>query len=99
MESDDFRLVFPATDQAGGDSEGKGRHESARNPDISDRIAQTVAKRYIEPALEQLFHPDSYGYRPGRLPSGGWGDPKGCWQSTGSWSLISTAFDEIDLVA
>ena len=33
---------------------------------IEDRIAQTVAKTYIEPALEQLFHPDSYGYRPNK---------------------------------
>jgi len=31
---------------------------------IEDRIAQTVAKAYIAPTLEQLFHPDSYGYRP-----------------------------------
>src|SRR5256885_13704432 len=40
---------------------------------VEDRIAQTVAKVYIEPALEQLFHPDSYGYRPGKsaLQAGG----------------------------
>ena len=31
---------------------------------IEDRIAQTVAKATIEPALDQLFHPDSSGYRP-----------------------------------
>lgn len=33
---------------------------------VEDRIAQTVAKIHIEPALERLFHPDSYGYRPGK---------------------------------
>lgn len=35
-------------------------------PTVCDRIAQTVAKRYLEPILEPLFHGDSYGYRPGR---------------------------------
>jgi len=35
-------------------------------PTVEDRIAQTVVKTYIEPTLEQLFHPDSYGYRPGK---------------------------------
>jgi group II intron reverse transcriptase/maturase len=35
-------------------------------PTISDRIAQTVVKRYLEPLVEPVFHGDSYGYRPGR---------------------------------
>lgn len=35
-------------------------------PTVADRIAQTVVKLYLEPAVEPLFHPDSYGYRPGR---------------------------------
>ena len=35
-------------------------------PTIADRVAQTVARRYLEPGVEPLFHPDSYGYRPGR---------------------------------
>jgi RNA-directed DNA polymerase len=35
-------------------------------PTVSDRIAQMVAKRYIEPILEPVFHGDSYGCRPGR---------------------------------
>jgi retron-type reverse transcriptase len=35
-------------------------------PTVSDRIAQTAAKILIEPVLDPLFHPDSYGYRPGR---------------------------------
>ena len=33
-------------------------------PTVSDRIAQMVVKLLIEPALEDQFHPDSYGYRP-----------------------------------
>ena len=35
-------------------------------PTVSDRIAQTVVRSYLEPKVEPLFHPDSYGYRPGR---------------------------------
>ena len=33
-------------------------------PTVSDRIAQTVVKMYLEPEVEPSFHPDSYGYRP-----------------------------------
>lgn len=33
-------------------------------PTVSDRVAQTVVKRRLEPRLERVFHPDSYGYRP-----------------------------------
>lgn len=35
-------------------------------PTVADRIAQTVVRLYLEPGVEPLFHPDSYGYRPGR---------------------------------
>jgi len=35
-------------------------------PTIADRVAQTVAAMYLEPLVEPRFHPDSYGYRPGR---------------------------------
>src|SRR3984893_9943557 len=35
-------------------------------PTVTDRIAQEVVKRYLEPILEPIFHEDSYGYRPGR---------------------------------
>ncbi len=35
-------------------------------PTVADRIAQTVAAMYLEPEVEPMFHPDSYGYRPGR---------------------------------
>ena len=33
-------------------------------PTVSDRVAQTVVKLYLEPMVEPSFHPDSYGYRP-----------------------------------
>jgi len=35
-------------------------------PTVADRVAQEVARRYLEPRLEPVFHTDSYGYRPGR---------------------------------
>lgn len=35
-------------------------------PTVTDRIAQMVVKRYLEPELEKHFHADSYGYRPGK---------------------------------
>ena len=34
-------------------------------PTVADRVAQTVVAKYLEPRVEQTFHPDSYGYRPG----------------------------------
>ena len=35
-------------------------------PTVSDRIAQMVVVKVLEPKLEPIFHNDSYGYRPGR---------------------------------
>ena len=35
-------------------------------PTVSDRVAQTVVKMCLEPEVEPKFHPDSYGYRPGK---------------------------------
>jgi RNA-directed DNA polymerase len=37
-------------------------------PTVSDRIAQTVVKLYLEPMVEPYFHRDSYGYRPEKSP-------------------------------
>ncbi|HJZ22588.1 MAG TPA: hypothetical protein VJ226_16600, partial [Bradyrhizobium sp.] len=30
-------------------------------PTVADRIAQEVVRRYLEPLVEPVFHPDSYG--------------------------------------
>lgn len=35
-------------------------------PTVSDRIAQGVVKDYLEPAMEAIFDPSSFGYRPGK---------------------------------
>ena len=36
-------------------------------PTVADRVAQTVVAMVLEPLVEKVFHPDSYGYRPGRF--------------------------------
>ena len=35
-------------------------------PTVSDRVAQMVVKLELEPVLEPVFLPNSYGYRPGK---------------------------------
>jgi group II intron reverse transcriptase/maturase len=35
-------------------------------PTVADRIAQTAVAMVLEPVVDKRFHPDSYGYRPGR---------------------------------
>jgi RNA-directed DNA polymerase len=35
-------------------------------PTVSDRIAQGAVKLYMEERLDPIFHPDSFGYRPGK---------------------------------
>jgi RNA-directed DNA polymerase len=35
-------------------------------PTVADRIAQTAVAMVLEPQVEPMFHPDSYGYRPRR---------------------------------
>ena len=67
-------------------------------PTVADRIAQTVVKQVLEPELEKHFHPDSYGYRPGRSPHQALSmTRKRCWAY--QWVLefdIKGYFDNID---
>lgn len=67
-------------------------------PTVSDRVAQMVVKRVIEPVLEIAFLPDSYGYRPGRSALDAVGvTRKRCWKY--DWVLefdIKGLFDNID---
>src|ERR1700759_2818025 len=59
-------------------------------PTVSDRIAQTVIKLMIEPTLEPVFHPDSYGYRPGKSAKQAIAvTRKRCWQYDWVLSLTS----------
>jgi len=43
-----------------------GGHRVLGVPTVADRVAQMVVKQLIEPDLEPVFLPDSYGYRPGK---------------------------------
>ncbi len=67
-------------------------------PTVTDRIAQTVVKQIMEPELEKHFHPDSYGYRPGKSAPEAVGVARQrCWRS--DWVLdldIKGFFDTID---
>ncbi len=67
-------------------------------PTVSDRIAQMVVKRYLEPILESVFHRDSYGYRPGKSAHDALVVARRrCWDH--NWVLdldIKSFFDEID---
>ena len=44
----------------------KGSQYEATVPTVADRIAQTVVAEVLEEGAEPVFHPDSFGYRPGR---------------------------------
>ena len=67
-------------------------------PTVSDRIAQMVVKQLIEPELEAIFLPDSYGYRPGKSALDAVGVTRErCWKY--DWVLefdIKGLFDNID---
>lgn len=66
-------------------------------PTIADRVAQTVVKMVLEPKVEPLFHPDSYGYRPGRSALDAVGAARErCWKF--DWVIdldIKSFFDTI----
>jgi RNA-directed DNA polymerase len=67
-------------------------------PTVADRIAQMVAKMYFEPLVEPHFHPDSYGYRPGKSAIDAVAVTRErCWRY--DWVLefdIKGLFDNID---
>jgi group II intron reverse transcriptase/maturase len=45
---------------------GKGKVRPLGIPAVRDRIAQEVLRRLLSPIFEQLFHVNSFGFRPGR---------------------------------
>jgi RNA-directed DNA polymerase len=66
-------------------------------PTVADRIAQTVVAMTLEPSAEQVFHQDSYGYRPARSALDAVAMcRKRCWQS--QWVIdidIQGFFDNV----
>src|SRR5215472_8655027 len=81
---------------------GNGGTRPLGIPTIADRVAQTVVKMALEPLVEPKFHPDSYGYRPGRSALDAVAAArKRCWDT--DWVIdldIKSFFDSIphDLV-
>lgn len=67
-------------------------------PTIADRIAQTVVATRLEARVEPMFHPDSYGYRPGRSALDAVAvTRRRCWEQ--DWVLdldIRAFFDSVD---
>ena len=67
-------------------------------PTVADRVAQTAAKMVLEPMLEPIFDPDSFGYRPGRSALDAVAlVRKRCWRR--DWVVeydIKGLFDNID---
>lgn len=67
-------------------------------PTVSDRVAQTVVKTYLEPVVEPSFHPDSYGYRPKKSALDAVGVARQrCWRN--DWVIdldIRGFFDNLD---
>ena len=67
-------------------------------PTVADRIAQTVVAMELEKRVEPMFHPDSYGYRPGRSALDAVGTcRRRCWDY--DWVLdldIQKFFDSVD---
>ncbi len=57
---------FPPPVRAVGIAKPHGGTRMLGVPTVADRIAQTVVALTLEPRTEQIFHADSYGYRPGR---------------------------------
>ena len=67
-------------------------------PTVADRIAQTVVKAKLEPQIEPLFHPNSFGYRRSRSALEAVGQARrNCWDY--DWVLdldVRGFFDNID---
>src|SRR5262249_21190001 len=89
---------FPPPVRRGEIPKGQGGDRKIGIPTVSDGIAQMVVKRYLEPLVEPIFHPDSYGYRPGKSAIEAVGVARRrCWRY--DWALhldISGCFDNLD---
>ena len=67
-------------------------------PTISDRVGQMVVKMFVEPRLEAVFSPNSFGYRPKRNAHQALSKVReNCWKQ--NWVIdldIKGFFDNID---
>lgn len=77
---------------------GDGNFRPLGIPTVADRTAQMVVKMILEPRLERVFHPASYGYRPGRSAKQAVAQARrNCWRYDWVVDLdIRAFFDTID---
>ena len=75
-----------------------GRQRTLGIPTVGDRVAQTVLKLYLEPRVEPVFCPDSFGYRPKKSAIDAVAETrKRCWRYDWVVDLdIKGFFDNID---
>ena len=66
MESYVIWKLFSVSSEICSNTKEKWWYKNSWDTNISDRIAQMVVKLVLEPKLEPLFYPDSYGYRPNK---------------------------------
>lgn len=77
---------------------GEGKVRKLGIPTVTDRVAQDVIRQELELIVDPLFHPSSFGYRPGKSQHKAIEQcAKNCWQR---WYVVDIDikgfFDHID---